>query len=502
MLKTKKTVLLYGQHHLFGLQSCRCVICGIIAGLLLYLILYRATDTKYQVTLTTGLLLLPGIFFFKDKEKLLLAGFLFLLSINPRLVLFRGQPVPGGIAQNWFFFYFSDLLLIALICSWLLKAAMGSFRSRNSAWKSELVVPLILWLVAGIMSLVPAVDRVAAAAGVLRMVRMFATFLYVYHYIKQQKDVRFMLDCLLGVLLLQSLLMCAQCATGSLLLEWTGRSSSFRDVVSSSTGPMFRPVGTMDHSSDFAKFFGLLFPVAVSYFFFSRRAIHKLFGLSVCVCGSVALMLSVSRAGIATWLLSLTSFALGAVWLRLAPLRRVMAVSVVTIVVLFPAFVAVGGSRLKARMTCDEGSAASRIPMFLVALDVIKAHPLTGVGLMNYAYVHHDYDDTPQQISREFPDPVHNVFLLYAAEIGLLGLSFFVWFCFRLLKNAMTCAKRIGTRADKAIFLGAAVGVTAVLLQSMTGKGLVDHVVHLSSLAVVAACVAKQRLAVESRKFC
>jgi len=74
----------------------------------------------------------------------------------------------------------------------------------------------------------------------------------------------------------------------------------------------------------------------------------------------------------------------------------------------------------------DYGSAQSRMPMSLVALNVIQHHPWLGVGLTNYVFAAPEYDITSEAISYEFPRPVHNEFLLIAAELGIPALLLFI----------------------------------------------------------------------------
>jgi O-antigen ligase len=61
-----------------------------------------------------------------------------------------------------------------------------------------------------------------------------------------------------------------------------------------------------------------------------------------------------------------------------------------------------------------------------VALNIIGHHPWLGIGLGNYTMAAPDYDTTPEGISYEFPRPVHNEFLLIAAEQGLPALGLFL----------------------------------------------------------------------------
>jgi O-antigen ligase len=74
----------------------------------------------------------------------------------------------------------------------------------------------------------------------------------------------------------------------------------------------------------------------------------------------------------------------------------------------------------------DYGAARARVPMTMVALNIIGHHPWLGAGLGNYTFAAPDYDISREGISYDFPRPVHNEFLLIAAEQGLPVLVLFL----------------------------------------------------------------------------
>jgi len=65
--------------------------------------------------------------------------------------------------------------------------------------------------------------------------------------------------------------------------------------------------------------------------------------------------------------------------------------------------------------------------MSLVATKVISHNPWSGVGLANYTSVASRYDQSREAISYVFPWPVHNEFLLIAAELGLPAFCLFIF---------------------------------------------------------------------------
>lgn len=405
------------------------IFCGLFAGFITLMVLNLVEGSKYSVVAPVSILIIPAFLAVKNREKLLLAAFLFALTVNPTFTLIDGpRDLPVTLRYS-LRLHLSDLFLFALLAIYIIKSTIRE-NSGISIRNSKIALPLILWASMCSISFFQAKDLTAAGIGVLEMVRMLLTFYVFFKYTRDFGDLTFFIWCLFTTLLLQSILMFAQFQTGSLLLEWAGRGAHVIETAGTATGQVFRPVGTMDHSSHFAKLCGFVLPVALSLGFFGGKAQKKLFPLCVWVFGSIALVLTISRAGLATWIVSQWLLFIGAIVFQMASVRRFFLIGLFWLFLWSSILFAIGGVNLLNRAEDDEGSAAARLPMFKVALSVIQAHPLFGVGIGNYKFVYRKYDRTPERISQAFPfQPVHNLFLLFAAETGIPGLAFFLWFC-------------------------------------------------------------------------
>jgi len=470
----------------------------ILAGFFGVLVAYALMTTiclsdKYAMTFALGLIVAPLVFVFKDKEKLLMGAFILSLPVSMGIKIIERFESTNSVVKFLLQVYLNDIFLILLFFIFFFKVVMGRHSVKYSIWKSKLAIPLLLWICMGFVSLIPAIDRIVVLVEVIRLGRVFLTFFIVFHYIKERKDIHFILKCLLIAVFFQSLLMFAQFVTNSLIVQFPGNTAGL-DIIDLGQ----RSSGTMGHSTNFAKFSGLILPISLAYVFFFHKLRNKLFMLLIWVCGSIALILTLSRIGLMTWLLSMIFFFAGIIILRIIPIRLTFPMLIKGIILIcigVGILYLAGGDRLQKRINYDSGSAAVRIPMFKVAFNVIKAHPLIGVGLKNYILIHQEYDNTPEHISGLLPDsPVHNLFLLYASEIGMLGLLFFLWFIWKILKDSVLCAKYIDKKLDKAIYLCIAIGLMSILIQSMTCMGVTNHFIHLSSIAILGACVVKQRL--------
>ncbi|MHA1381623.1 MAG: O-antigen ligase family protein, partial [Candidatus Helarchaeota archaeon] len=447
---------------------------------------------KFALLPTIGLIIAPLIFVIPFKEKILIGLFIFSLGVEVGVKLIERRETTASIVKVLFQLYISDLLLLILLFILILKIYTHRDEFRFSIWNSKITIFFVLWIMMGFFSMIPAIDRTAVAIGIIRWIRIFIIYFVIFHFVKDREATNFILKCFLLVLLLQSLLMLLQAVTGSVVLDLPGTRMGL-DIA----GNINRPSGTLGHSSHYAKFCGLVISVALAYIFFAQKFRWKVFMIAVWLFGSVALVLTVSRIGLFSWFLSVIIFFMGIIFFNIVltyKRRGVLFFGLTLTTLSLILIVLTGGTRLKSRMMEDYGSAEVRVPMFRVAVNIIKAHPLIGVGLNNYTLVHHYYDDTRQRISIIFPAPVHNLFLLYAAEIGIIGLIFFLMFMGKMIKTSFYCIKKANLRIDKAVYLCMSIGVINILMQSMTGMGVVDRIIHLSTIGVFAGILAKQEL--------
>jgi O-antigen ligase len=122
-----------------------------------------------------------------------------------------------------------------------------------------------------------------------------------------------------------------------------------------------------------------------------------------------------------------------------------------------------------------------RISMQQEAIGLIKANPL-GVGLRNYR----------TRISHEF---VHNLFLLIAAEAGVLALVSFVLILIVLFFKIVR-STRLGVVSVNNLALAILVSFFAFLIASLSSPDyLIDHPVAMSFWIVAGLMVALERMA-------
>jgi O-antigen ligase len=139
----------------------------------------------------------------------------------------------------------------------------------------------------------------------------------------------------------------------------------------------------------------------------------------------------------------------------------------------------------------DQGSAQSRITLAQTALEIIKDHPLLGVGLNNYISAMHQYGQI--DLRNNGPTLVHNVYLLITAETGLLGGAAFVLLLAFVLINCWRVFIKSKDDTISAISIGLFSGVIALAVHALS-----DYAIFADSrvktqfwllIAIVAAIV-------------
>ena len=457
------------------------IIFGIICGLILSIILSK--EFYFYQAVLAALFCIPiiSLFLLYSTRRSLLGLLVLTIPFNPSFHLLRNNSIEIGTG---ILFYTSDLILIAIFVYVFLSNLLGNQKEQKSyASFWHLGFPLLFWIVAGIVSILPAVNKSIVIFELIRMLRMAIFFIAVFFLVEGYEDIRFVAACLVAALAIQTILVFGEYVLCDPLFRLPGEGRE-ADTI----GELIRPGGTMGHSSNFAKLASLGLPICFAYIFVVRKNIWRIVLGGTLIAVLMALILTVSRAGIAASFFGLTwvFIILGK---NVRNKKRIILISWIILSVGIGSSWYLGGNRLINRITDDRGSARSRLPQFSVAWNVIKVHPFIGVGLNNYTLVAPDYDLTPTTISVVFPHPVHNIYMLYAAEMGIPGALFFIWFLFATLTLAFNRNSQDMLPADLIISKAIGVGIICSWSQGLIDWGFRSSIVHISYLAVLAGAL-------------
>jgi O-antigen ligase len=137
----------------------------------------------------------------------------------------------------------------------------------------------------------------------------------------------------------------------------------------------------------------------------------------------------------------------------------------------------------------------TRVQLNQVALNMIRAHPFLGVGINTFVDVMQHYDTTG--ITRDFPQPVHNVFLLIAAETGLVGLGLFISLLLAAFWEGLQAIK-YNDRFLSAVAIGILSGLAVLMVSNLADVHLRTNALYALFWLLIGLVVGVRRMAISS----
>jgi hypothetical protein len=407
-----------------NLELALILLVGITAAI--SLVFASGMEEKWTLFVIIALFFLAAVFIIREREKFFLYLFFFSLPIGLDFYPIHIYPVVfrplNGMAINLY-----DLPLFFLFISWIIRLVTD--REEKVYFYPWISIPFFLILalsIAGInRSLAPGVIKISS---LWVMFECWLVFLYMANNLKDRKTIYLVIAVLLSTLVLQAAIGFAQKFTGGHLgLGLFGEAEqSFREMRAGA-GTVSRVGGTIGSPNKLAGYIGLILPINLALFFAPIDRRYKIMLLlPVFILSSALELITFSRGG---WLGLGIGGTITLYWC-LARLTRRKVISLILLVGLlvtsFITTIALVESVRRRLFKEDYGAAYTRIPMALVAANMIYHNPLLGVGLVNYTSVSAGYDISREAISYTFPMPVHNEFLLVASELGLPALGLFL----------------------------------------------------------------------------
>lgn len=355
---------------------------------------------------------------------LMLAAAVFVIPLRIDFYLIFKQPyflssVYPGLPVNSF-----DILFGMMLLAWLFQVFRGeeSFRFYRSV-----SYPFLAYFVLSTVSAFQSNDYSLSFSAAALVAKSYLVFLFFANIVKTRKDMLIILAGLAAGVWLQSVVGSVQYAGIGVFDGVFGVPEGAVRTQAQGEHLLSRVGGTYGHPNALAKYLGFCLPVLLAYVLTTFKGWCPKLALLTVLTGGFTLLLTLSRG---SWIamavaISLLMFQVFKGWFR----SRLKAIVVLTIVIGVLAGTTIGlFEDVRIRLfESDYRSAQSRIPMALVALDIIKDKPLTGVGLNNYTTVMQRYDHTREWQTYNFPHPVHNSYLLVAAESGIPALVALLW---------------------------------------------------------------------------
>lgn len=389
---------------------------GAGAALAMTGITLQAVGMRWVVWLATGLLGLTWILAVRGRTDLLVAAFVLSIQVDVSFRLFYGKGGSDGLAMPLTVLAGIGLLAIVGI-------KYGGEALRGLYGLGSMRLPVIALFATSLLAMLTTSERFVGITRLLFELQLVFVYWLTANLVRREEDFRFILRLLMGVLLLQSLVYFVQSALG---IDFT-LAGGVRDA-----GKVPRPGGTVaTNPAGFASAIMPLLMVALTMLASGVTLGKRRYTALAVLLGVTALGLTYTRAAYVGFVL-----AVGIVSL-LGLRRRIVRVGVIAGIALFGMILA---SFLLPAMLFREKEYSSgeafdaRNKLIEIAVNVIRHHPITGVGPGAYPEVYKAYKPEGWK-GWEFE--VHNEMVLRAAECGLVGGLAWILFLLAAMRRAL-----------------------------------------------------------------
>jgi O-antigen ligase len=311
------------------------------------------------------------------------------------------------------------------------------------------------------LSLVNATSFSSGFFDLLRTVKFYLLYLYAANNVRSKATLMTLVTFFLAGMIFQGVLCMSQYVTqdvGLLGRGLAGKEDLYADLakklksayaIAEDSGTRVRASGTVGLSNAEAQYFEFLLPLSFLLLLAAPGSCRRSFVLAAFCVGLLGLIVTFSRGGLIGFAVALAVILFLARRFELISGRKVLTMSLVGLAVcvivspLFYHFI----------MTRPEAGLA-RLHLAEVGIEMIKSHPILGVGLNNHILLKPEYDPRSYIINL----PTHNSFLIIASEVGIPGLIFFIGFLYLTVTAALK-----GARMRDPYVASVAVGIVAAV---------------------------------------
>jgi O-antigen ligase len=298
----------------------------------------------------------------------------------------------------------ADFVIIIMFVSWLLRKLV--YEKKYAVAKSKIFIYLILFTLFSGLSIFNSQNKLSSIFELVQTIEYFIIIPYmIFDLTKDVKQIRNILWILVSF--------------GCLFSIYGLYESAVLGIRSTSIA---------GHPNAFGIYLAMIIPIIYSLFLVEKRKLNKTLLISMLVLSGGCLLTTLSRAG---WLAAFIGILLINVKIGI---KRSLIVGLVVLLI----FVAIGSfympeqvkDRFETFTSKEDDTSGGRIEQYENALDMIKAHPLLGVGL-NEAVRYNEVTET--EGGPKIHAEMHNFYLAIASERGLIALVFFLLFAFMYL---------------------------------------------------------------------
>jgi len=355
--------------------------------------------------------------------------------------------------------YVTDILIVLLICIFFFRRKNSFKKIRFSALFMGAFVFLIFVMTIGIIA---SKNQAAGFYGLLKLLEFTLLGICVSR-IAKELNFKTVLKMLSAGIIFESVLAILQFINkGSL----NGVFYYFGERAFNSQTPgianavlngelVLRPYGTLPHPNVLAGYLLISMTLLLFNLGFMKKISEKIFSIASISVGTISLFLSMGRVPIVIWL-GIFGF-----WLVInfnkifsrKNFRNYFTAGVIFIAIVLLFFIVrfrfIGFSLSDESVVLRESLAGS-------ATRMIVKNPVLGVGLNNFLP---NLPYFEKQMNPFFYlQPVHNIYLLIASEVGIVGLVYFVWFIYEtyvgMLKSDLIIKRSLFISLSSVLLIG------------------------------------------------
>lgn len=237
-----------------------------------------------------------------------------------------------------------------------------------------------------------------------------------------------------------------------------------------------RAFSTFGNRNHFAAYMIMIAPLSITYALYCRSKNKKIIFSFIAAIICSAVFLSLSRGGSISLIISLIFMSYLLMKEKLHGNQHWIIAAVIIFALLLVSMSGFGP--MQHRLSILKEGFAGRLSVMSDSLAILKNFPLFGIGLDNFRYIFGMYQKS-NQITRYY-DYLHNDYLQFLVEAGLICVVLLSIFFLSLFKNILTGLAKRHDPFAKSIVIGGFCGLLAVSIHSFA-----DFNFHITAVALL-----------------
>ncbi len=346
--------------------------------------------------------------------------------------------------------------------------------------KNPLTVLLVAWFVVAVCSMCNSIDPAASLHGLGKLLKAAGLYFLVLSTVDSRDSLRGVVaGWVIGLALV----------VGDAIWQMaSGRDLVYGYAITYMLDTVWRLTATFSHPENLAIYLVSTCPVAVALAVRGPRrwrgGLWLLVGLT-----SLVLLFTWARGGVIAFLTEMLVLAF--MLRRWAPAVLAALTAGVGFLIVPPSVEAWAATMPSLLYQLTE---PERLMYWQAALNMVRAHPIIGVGVNTFVKAYPHYRIAGDHFT-EIGPYAHNQYLHLAAELGLVGLSVFLWLLARVLRRAVwRGAGRQDAPVETIVGAGLVAGLIGYLITGCLESALFYGKASMTFWTLVGLCMAIDRL--------